>query len=120
MFTVTPWMPSTPIAAFSTQPGISPATGQPGAVSVTNPPTDRVVIPESSRVTKTDAALVIQRQSLSSLVKAGQQVVSDADLRETPARVARLWQAEFLAGYASAAHLAEYLDGQPEKVAAQK
>ena len=27
---------------------------------------------------------------------------------------------EFLAGYASAAHLAEYLDGQPEKVAAQK
>jgi hypothetical protein len=55
---------------------------QPGAVSVTNPPTDRVVIPESSRVTKTDAGLAIQRQSLSSLVKAGQQVVSDADLGE--------------------------------------
>ena len=34
MLTVTSWMPSTPSAAFSTQPGISPATGQPGAVSV--------------------------------------------------------------------------------------
>lgn len=55
---------------------------QPGAVSVTNPPTDRVVIPESSRVRKTDGAFTIQRQSLSSLAKAGQQVVSDADLRE--------------------------------------
>ena len=49
---------------------------QPGAVSVTNPPTDRVVIPESSRVRKTARRLEIQRQSLSSLVKAGQQVMS--------------------------------------------
>ncbi len=55
---------------------------QPGAVSVTNPPTDRVVIPESTRVRKNGEAVVIQRQSLSSLVKAGQQVISDADLRE--------------------------------------
>ena len=55
---------------------------QPGAVSVTNPPTDRVVIPESSRVLKQDGAFTIQRQSLSSLAKAGEQVVSDADLRE--------------------------------------
>jgi len=76
---------------------------QPGAVSVTNPPTDRVVIPESSRVTKTDAALVIQRQSLSSLVKAGQQVVSDADLRE-------LFQ---LAESVTAAHLVQDNVGVP-------
>jgi len=72
------------VFTFSIAPGKKELAvdAQPGAVSVTNPPTDRVVIPESSRVTKTDAALVIQRQSLSSLVKAGQQVVSDADLRE--------------------------------------
>jgi hypothetical protein len=55
---------------------------QPGAVSVTNPPTDHVVIPESSHVLKTGKGLVVQRQSLSSLVKAGQQVVNDAELRE--------------------------------------
>jgi hypothetical protein len=55
---------------------------QPGAVSVTNPPTDRVVIPESSRLRQTNGALAIQRQSLSSLMKPGQQVISDADLRE--------------------------------------
>ena len=34
MLTVTAWMPFTLATAFSTQPGISPATGQPGAVSV--------------------------------------------------------------------------------------
>ncbi len=34
MFTVTPDTPCTAATAFSTQPGISPATGQPGAVSV--------------------------------------------------------------------------------------
>jgi Pyruvate phosphate dikinase, AMP/ATP-binding domain len=67
---------------------VSPATNelavdaQPGAVSVTNPPTDRVVIPESTRVRKNGDVFVIQRQSLSSLVKPGQQVISDADLRE--------------------------------------
>src|SRR5690606_21418899 len=32
--TSTSWMPSTERAAFSTHPGISPATGHPGAVSV--------------------------------------------------------------------------------------
>jgi Pyruvate phosphate dikinase, AMP/ATP-binding domain len=69
---------------------------QPGAVSVTNPPTDRVVIPESSRVKKTDAGFVVQRQSLSSLMKAGQQVVSDADLREL-FEVAKTLTAEHLA-----------------------
>ena len=55
---------------------------QPGAVSVTNPPTDRVVIPESTHVRKNGEAWLIQRQSLSSLVKPGQEVISDADLRE--------------------------------------
>ncbi len=55
---------------------------QPGAVSVTNPPTDRVVIPESSRVRQSAEALVVSRQTLSSLTKAGQQVMSDAELRE--------------------------------------
>ncbi len=40
------------------------------------------MIPESSRVRASNGALPIQRQSLSSLMKAGQQVISDADLRE--------------------------------------
>jgi hypothetical protein len=67
---------------------LSPGTGelsvdaQPGAVSVTNPPTDRVVIPESTQVRKSTGGLEIRRQTLSSLVKAGQQVVSDGELRE--------------------------------------
>src|SRR5205085_796933 len=69
---------------------------QPGAVSVTNPPTDRVVIPESSRVRKTEAELNIQRQTLSSLMKAGQEVVSDAELREL-FQVAESLTAEHLA-----------------------
>src|SRR6185436_19766245 len=34
MLTSTSEMPSTVLTAFCTQPGISPATGQPGAVSV--------------------------------------------------------------------------------------
>ncbi|HET9953378.1 MAG TPA: PEP/pyruvate-binding domain-containing protein [Polyangiaceae bacterium] len=55
---------------------------QPGAVSVTNPPTDRVVIPESSRVRRGRGELVIDRQSLSSLTNAGEQVLKDAELRE--------------------------------------
>jgi len=40
------------------------------------------VIPESSRVTQSGRARDIQRQSLSSLVKAGQKVLSDAELAE--------------------------------------
>lgn len=55
---------------------------QPGAVSVTNPPTDRVVIPESTHVRKLGDGWVIQRQTLSSLAKAGQRIISDAELRE--------------------------------------
>ncbi|MDF3065663.1 MAG: hypothetical protein K0R38_1264 [Polyangiaceae bacterium] len=51
---------------------------QPGAVSVTNPPTDRVVIPESSRV----KAGAVSRQTPSSLTKPGEHVMSDAELRE--------------------------------------
>lgn len=72
------------VFTFTLAPGVKElaVNAQPGAVSVTNPPTDRVVIPESSRVRKTDGAFSIQRQSLSSLVKASEQVVSDADLRE--------------------------------------
>lgn len=72
------------VFTFTLAPGVKELAvdAQPGAVSVTNPPTDRVVIPESSRVRKNDGSFTIQRQSLSSLAKAGQQVVSDADLRE--------------------------------------
>lgn len=55
---------------------------QPGAVSVTNPPTDRVVTPESSRVHHQGTELSIQRRSASSLLKPGEQVMSDAELRE--------------------------------------
>jgi hypothetical protein len=55
---------------------------QPGAVSVTNPPTDRVVIPESTRVKKGALGLTVKRQSLSSLAKAGQLVISEAELKE--------------------------------------
>ncbi len=65
---------------------------QPGAVSVTNPPTDRVVIPESPRVRRAGAQLSIERQSLSSLVRAGQRVLSDADLRELYGLAERLTQ----------------------------
>jgi hypothetical protein len=76
---------------------------QPGAVSVTNPPTDRVVIPESSRLRQTNGALVIQRQSWSSLMKPGRQVIGDADLRELFGLAERL----------TAAHLAEDNAGVP-------
>jgi hypothetical protein len=55
---------------------------QPGAVSVTNPPTDRVVTPESTHVTKTGNGLEIKRQTLSSLAKPGQLVISDGELSE--------------------------------------
>src|SRR5690606_32228276 len=41
IFTATPDTPSTAPTAFSTQPGISPATGQPGAVSVMSILTER-------------------------------------------------------------------------------
>jgi hypothetical protein len=55
---------------------------QPGAVSVTNPPTDRVVIPESTRVHLSTAGLEVKRLSLSSLAKAGRFVVSERELTE--------------------------------------
>jgi hypothetical protein len=51
-------------------------------VSVTNPPTDHVVIPESTQVHLKDGGFAIQRQTLSSLAKPGQQVLTDADLGE--------------------------------------
>jgi hypothetical protein len=55
---------------------------QPGAVSVTNPPTDRVVIPESSQVAKLAQGLEVRRHSPSSLSKRGERVLSDDELRE--------------------------------------
>jgi hypothetical protein len=55
---------------------------QPGSVSVTNPPTDRVVIPESTHVTRGATGAEIRRQTLSSLVKAGQVVMSERELIE--------------------------------------
>jgi hypothetical protein len=72
------------VFTFSVAPGGQELAvdAEPGAVSVTNPPTDRVVIPESTRVRKTADGLAIQRQTLSSIAKAGQQVMSDAELRE--------------------------------------
>jgi hypothetical protein len=72
------------VFTFSLAPGQRELSvdAQPGAVSVTNPPTDRVVIPESTRVSSRGAALDIQRQSLSSLMKAGQFVLNDAELSE--------------------------------------
>jgi hypothetical protein len=53
---------------------------QPGATSVTNPPTDRPVVPESSRTRRRDRSFVVERRSLSSLVKPGQTVLSDGEL----------------------------------------
>ena len=55
---------------------------QPGAVSVTNPPTDRVVTPESSRVLDAGHGPALERQSSSSLKRAGEHVLSDAELME--------------------------------------
>ncbi len=55
---------------------------QPGAVSVTNPPTDRVVIPESTRVRRAGSGFAVERQSLSSLVRPGQLLLNDAELGE--------------------------------------
>jgi hypothetical protein len=72
------------VFTFTLSPGARElmVDAQPGAVSVTNPPTDRVVIPESTRVRRTNQTFAIERQSLSSLLKPGQQVIGDADLRE--------------------------------------
>jgi hypothetical protein len=53
---------------------------QPGATSVTNPPTDRPVVPESSRARRRQGSFEVERRSLSSLVKPGQTVLSDAEL----------------------------------------
>jgi len=55
---------------------------QPGAVSVTNPPTDRPVTPESTRVRRQGGELSVQRVSLSSLGRPGSHVLSDAELRD--------------------------------------
>ena len=55
---------------------------QPGAVSVTNPPTDRVVIPESTLIRQNGQRLEISRKTSSSLLKPGEQVMSDAELQE--------------------------------------
>jgi hypothetical protein len=56
---------------------------QPGAVSVTNPPTDRVVIPESTAVSQPlGGGRSIRRRSLSSLARPGQQILNDAELGE--------------------------------------
>lgn len=55
---------------------------QPGAVSVTNPPTDRVVRPETSRVVSHGGAVEITRAALSSEAPVGTTVLSEAELRE--------------------------------------
>jgi hypothetical protein len=55
---------------------------QPGAVSVTNPPTDRPVTPESTRVRRRGSELAVERVSLSSIGRAGVNVLSDAELRD--------------------------------------
>ena len=40
------------------------------------------------------------RAAVEALLRASGLDPTDVELRDTPARVARLWQAEFLAGYA--------------------
>jgi len=72
------------VFTFTLAPGADELSvdAQPGAVSVTNPPTDRVVIPESSRVSRDGSGLRVERASLSSLAKPGQRVLSDAELSE--------------------------------------
>lgn len=72
------------VFTFTLSPGLRELSvdAQPGAVSVTNPPTDHVVIPESTQVHQNEAGFAIRRQTLSSLAKPGQQVLSDADLGE--------------------------------------
>lgn len=53
---------------------------QPGSVSVTNPPTDRVVRPETSRVVSTDTAPRVIRLAQSSEASGGGVVVGDVEL----------------------------------------
>jgi hypothetical protein len=67
---------------------------QPGAVSVTNPPTDRVVTPESTQLRKAGDHLEIKRQTLSSMAKAGQLVMSDRELSELYDLARELTQAQ--------------------------
>jgi hypothetical protein len=70
---------------------------QPGAVSVTNPPTDRVVIPESTSVSKAlEGRPQIRRRSPSSLAGPGQQILGDSELTEL-FEVARQLTAQHLA-----------------------
>ncbi len=69
---------------------------QPGAVSVTNPPTDRVVRPESSRVTPTGNTLNYERIAVSSEATSGAPVLSDGELRELFALARRLTHAQVL------------------------
>lgn len=72
------------VFTFTLAPGARELSvdAQPGAVSVTNPPTDRVVIPESTRVREKTGGFAIERQTLSSLAKPGQNILSDAELNE--------------------------------------
>ncbi len=58
------------------------ADAHPGAVSVTNPPTDRLVSPESSRVVSHGSELTVERLSLSSEASPGVTVLSDDELRD--------------------------------------
>lgn len=67
---------------------------QPGAVSVTNPPTERVVIPESIRVTPDGNGWRIERVSLSSESSPGVAVLSDLELRELFALARRFTEAQ--------------------------
>jgi GTP cyclohydrolase IA len=56
------------------------------------------------------------RAAIEALLRASGLDPADEELRETPARVARLWQAEFLAGYAMnpAAILGEPVTGEAD------
>lgn len=69
---------------------------QPGAVSVTNPPTDRVVIPESARVTPDGDGWRIERVSLSSEASPGVAVLSDLELRELFGLARRFTEAQMV------------------------
>lgn len=93
------------VFTFTLAPGAGEllVDAQPGAVSVTNPPTDRVVIPESTRVRRAVAAFVVERRSLSSLAKPSERILTDAELGELFELAERLTRA----------HLASDNEGLP-------
>lgn len=80
------------VFTFTRYPGSDELSvdAQPGATSVTNPPVDRVVRPETTRVTEDGGELRISRISSSSEITSGATVLRDVELRELFALARRL------------------------------